>query len=77
MVIPRHNHLLMQCAEALGDAVNGTAVVGRLAVSSSNFGTHLRACELESPLYYIENRDGLEKIIGVTDMINVEDDINI
>lgn len=28
MVIPRHNHLLMQCAEALGDAVNGTAVVG-------------------------------------------------
>lgn len=74
LAIPRHNHLLVQCVEALGDAVNGTAVAGRLAVSSSNSGTHLRVRELKGPLYYIENCDGLEKVIGVTDMINVEEE---
>lgn len=72
MIIPRHNPLLVECVETLGDAVNGTSSVGRLLTNSSDFGTHLKVRELAGPLYYIENNDGLEKVIGLNDMVSVE-----
>lgn len=72
MIIPRHNALLVECVETLGDAVNGTSTIGRLTTRSSDFGTHLKVRELAGPLYYIENNDGLEKVIGLNDMVSVE-----
>lgn len=67
--IPRHNNLLVKCIETLGEEVNGECYIKGKNVRTDSFGTHLRICAKKGNAYHIEDNDGMEKVIGLDDMI--------
>lgn len=69
LVIPRHSNLLVKCIETLGDEVNGECNIKGKSVRTDSFGTHLRICSINGNAYHIEDNDGMEKVIGLDDMI--------
>lgn len=69
LAIPRHSDLLVKCIETLGEEVNGECNIKGKNVRTDTFGTHLRICSITGNAYHIEENDGMEKVIGLDDMI--------
>ena len=69
LAIPRHNNLLVKCIETLGEEVNGECIMKGKNVRTDTFGTHLRIWSIKGNAYHIEDIDGMEKVIGLYDMI--------
>lgn len=58
--LPRHEPLLIQCIEELGDDAN------------YNECSDIRITEIDSDMYYIKNYAGKETVITPKDMIKIE-----
>lgn len=58
--LPRHEPLLIQCIDELGEDVNESKC------------NKIRIAEIDSDVYYIENYDGEETVITPKDMIKIE-----
>lgn len=64
--LPRHEPLLIQCIEELGNAVNEIDTVNNIRVK-----------EVYDTGYYITNHDGWERIITPSQMINFDDPLTV
>lgn len=64
--LPRHEPLLIQCIEELGNAVNEIDTVNNIRVK-----------EVYDTGYYITSHDGWERIITPSQMINFDDPLTV
>lgn len=67
-IVPRHNPVLVRCIEELGEKANGSMKLKTHVIGTSD----LRIAEMESPLYYIVNYDGMETVIEEKDLISAK-----
>lgn len=59
--LPRHEPLLIQCIEELGEDVNNNISLNKIRIK-----------EIDSDMYYIEELCGNEAVITPKDMIKIE-----
>ena len=64
--LPRHEPLLIECIEELGDAVNEDDSTNNIKVKT-----------VYDTGYYISNDDGLERVITPSQMINFDDPLTV
>ena len=60
-MLPRHEPLLIQCIEELGEDVNNNISLNKIRIK-----------EIDSDMYYIEELGGNEAVITPKDMIKIE-----